>query len=153
MKSQYRFPACLWVFLCMLAVKASAQDEIFLENMTSIINAKLNDDGFKIEDLAESLNMSYSSLYRKCQALTGKNLVDYIRLIRLKRAAVLITKFGYTISEAAFAVGFNDPKYFSKCFKKQYDRSPKEFGKEASKIGIDNYLKAHNLEQFSNSVN
>ena len=129
------------------------QDEIFLENMTSIINAKLNDDGFKIEDLAESLNMSYSSLYRKCQALTGKNLVDYIRLIRLKRAAVLITKFGYTISEAAFAVGFNDPKYFSKCFKKQYDRSPKEFGKEASKIGIDNYLKAHNLEQFSNSVN
>ncbi|WMI65729.1 ATP-binding protein [Aestuariibaculum sp. YM273] len=129
------------------------QDEIFLENMTSIINAKLNDDGFKIEDLAESLNMSYSSLYRKCQALTGKNLVDYIRLIRLKRAAVLITKFGYTISEAAFAVGFNDPKYFSKCFKKQYDRSPKEFGKEATKIGIDNYLKAHNLEQFSNSVN
>ncbi|GAA4299551.1 two-component regulator propeller domain-containing protein [Aestuariibaculum suncheonense] len=129
------------------------QDEIFLENMTSIINAKLNDDGFKIEDLAESLNMSYSSLYRKCQALTGKNLVDYIRLIRLKRAAVLITKFGYSISEAAFAVGFNDPKYFSKCFKKQYDKSPKEFSKEAEKIGIDNYLKAHSLEQFSNSVN
>lgn len=129
------------------------QDEIFLENMTSIINAKLNDDGFKIEDLAESLNMSYSSLYRKCQALTGNNLVDYIRLIRLKRAAVLISKFGYTISEAAFAVGFNDPKYFSKCFKKQYDRSPKEFGKEAIKVGVDHYLKAHNLEQFSKSVN
>ncbi|MBD0833242.1 hybrid sensor histidine kinase/response regulator transcription factor [Aestuariibaculum sediminum] len=129
------------------------QDEIFLENMTNIINAKLNDEGFKIEDLAESLNMSYSSLYRKCQALTGKSLVDYIRLIRLKRAAILITKYGYTISESAFAVGFNDPKYFSKCFKKQYEKSPKEFAKEAEKIGVDNYLKKHNLEHFSSSVN
>lgn len=122
------------------------QDEIFLENMTSIINAKLNDDDFKIEDLAESLNMSYSSLYRKCQALTGKNLVDYIRLIRLKRAAVLIAKYGYNISETAFIVGFKDPKYFSKCFKKQYFKSPKEFEREARKMGVDDYLKEHDLD-------
>ncbi|WP_330097708.1 ATP-binding protein [Flagellimonas taeanensis] len=125
------------------------QDEIFLENMTSIINAKLNDDDFKIEDLAESLNMSYSSLYRKCQALTGKKLVDYIRLIRLKRAAVLITKYGYNISETAFIVGFKDPKYFSKCFKKQYNKGPKEFEREARKIGVEIYLKKHDLEHFA----
>lgn len=90
--------------------------------------------------------MSYSSLYRKCQALTGRNLVEYIKLIRLKRAIILITKYGYNVSEAAFMVGFNDAKYFSKCFKKQYKKSPKEFEKEALKIGVDKYFKNNNIE-------
>jgi signal transduction histidine kinase/ligand-binding sensor domain-containing protein/DNA-binding response OmpR family regulator len=122
------------------------QNEILLENLTSLINKKLNDKDFKIENLADSLNMSYSSLYRKCQALTGRNLVEYIKLIRLKRAIILITKYGYNVSEAAFMVGFNDAKYFSKCFKKQYKKSPKEFEKEALKIGVDKYLKNNNIE-------
>ena len=123
-----------------------SQDEIFLENMTSIINSRLDEANFKIEELADSLNMSYSSLYRKCQNLTGHSLVDYIRIIRLKKAAILITKYGYNISEVAYMVGFNDPKYFSKCFKKQYGKNPKDFWNEAKKNGVDEHFKKYNLE-------
>ena len=89
--------------------------------------------------------MSYSSLYRKCLSLTGQTLVDFVRLMRLRKGAILIAKYGHTISEVAFMVGFNDPKYFSKCFKKLYGKNPKDFLNEARETGIDEYLKKHNL--------
>lgn len=123
-----------------------SQDEIFLENMTTIINAKLNDSHFKIEDLADSLNMSHSTLYRKCQALTGKSLVDYIKEIRLKKAILLATKYNYSISEAAFTAGYSNPKYFSKCVKDEYGKSPKEVIKEAAKMGMPSFLQKYKLD-------
>ncbi|PKV52588.1 signal transduction histidine kinase [Aquimarina sp. MAR_2010_214] len=123
-----------------------SQDEIFLENLVSNINLRLDDADFKMEELAESLHMGYSSLYRKCHALTGNSLVDFVRLLRLKKAAVLITKYGYNISEASFMTGFNDPKYFSKCFKKYFKKTPIAFKKEANKIGAITYLKKHGVD-------
>ena len=120
-----------------------SQDEIFLENLVSSINLKLENANFKMEELADSLNMSYSSLYRKCQALTGQSLLDFVRLLRLKKAAILITKYGYNVSETSFKTGFNDPKYFSKCFKKHYKKTPGNFKKEAQKTDVNSYLKKH----------
>ncbi|MBA6154789.1 two-component regulator propeller domain-containing protein [Gelidibacter maritimus] len=125
-----------------------SQDEIFLENLVANINLRLEDASFKMEELAAPLNMSYSTIYRKCQALTGHTLVDFVRILRLKKAAVLITKNGFTISETAFMTGFNDPKYFSKCFKKQFKKSPLNFKNEAEKIGIDEYLNKHEVGIF-----
>tara|TARA_R110002049_G_scaffold51189_3_gene144978 strand:+ start:24158 stop:28207 length:4050 start_codon:yes stop_codon:yes gene_type:complete len=125
-----------------------SQDEVFLENLHSIVNEKLNDPSFKVDDLAEKLNMSHSSLYRKCSTLTGLSLIDYIRLQRVKKAAILLTKYGYNISEVAYMVGFNNPKYFSKCFKNQYGKTPKDFCNEAKKIGVDEHLKKHKLENI-----
>ena len=125
-----------------------SQDEIFLESMMSYISLRLEDTNFKVEDLADYLNMSYSSLYRKCLALTGQSIIDFVRSFRLKRAAILITKYGYSVSESAFLNGFNDPKYFSKCFKKQFKKTPKDFGNEAKKIGIDEYFKKHDLDNI-----
>ncbi|MEO5790050.1 response regulator, partial [Gelidibacter sp.] len=126
-----------------------SQDEIFLENLVANINLRLEDADFKIDELAIPLNMSYSSMYRKCQFLTGKSLVDFVRLLRLKKAAILITKQGYTISEAAFMSGFNDPKYFSKCFKKEFQKSPADFKKEAQKHGVDEYLAKYEVSSFT----
>ncbi|TRX51204.1 response regulator [Fulvivirga sp. M361] len=123
-----------------------SQDEVFLENLVSSINSRLDDAGFKMEELADSLNMGYSSLYRKCQSLTGHSLVDFVRLLRLKKAAILITKYGYNISEAAFMSGFNDPKYFSKCFKKEFKKTPASFKKEAQMGDVNFYLKKYELE-------
>ena len=123
-----------------------SQEDIFLESLVSAINSRIEDANFKMEELADTLNMSYSSLYRRCQALTGHSLVDFVRLLRLKKAAVVIAKYGYNISEAAFMVGFNDPKYFSKCFKKQFGKTPNSFKKEAHEEGTVNYLRKHNLE-------
>ena len=121
------------------------QDEAFLENLVGVINSKIEDPNFKMEELADALHISYSVLYRKCLALTGNGLVDLVRFIRLKKAAVVIAKYGYTISEAAYLSGFNDPKYFSKCFKKQFGKAPNTFKKEAQEIGSEIYLKKHKL--------
>ena len=126
-----------------------SQDEIFLENLVANINLKIEDSNLKIEDLAESLDMSYSSLYRKCQLLTGKSIVDFIRVVRLKKAAVLITKYGYNISQASYKAGFNDPKYFSKSFKKYFKKTPSNFRKEALKTNVQDYLARYQLENFN----
>ena len=130
------------------ATLEKSQDEQFLENLVANINLRLEDADFKIDELAIPLNMSYSSMYRKCQFLTGKSLVDFVRILRLKKAAILITKQGYTISEVAFMIGFNDPKYFSKCFKKEFKKSPADFKKEAQKFGIDEYLNKNEVGSF-----
>ncbi len=128
-------------------------DEIFLENMMSYINLRLDDPNFKMEELADALNLSYSSLYRKCMALTGQSIVDFVRLLRLKKAAILITKYGYTISETAYMVGFNDPKYFSKSFKNQFNKTPKDFKNRAlSSEDVESFLKQNKIDSatFSN---
>lgn len=123
------------------------QDEIFLKNLTTAINARMKDSNFKIESLADALNMSYSTVYRKCQTLTGHKLVDYVRLMRLKKAAVLITKYGYSVSEVAYMVGFNDPKYFSKCFKNVYKSTPKDFKSKAmSTENLEGFLKLNKID-------
>jgi DNA-binding response OmpR family regulator len=125
------------------------QDETFLEEMMYHINVRLIDSNFRMEELSDLLNVSYSSLYRKCQSLTGYNIVDLVRLMRLKRAAVLMTKYNCNISETAFRNGFNDPKYFSKCFKKQFKKTPKAFKTEAKKEGISSYLNKHQIEDIT----
>jgi len=102
-----------------------SQDEIFLEKLVGLVENNLSNPEFKLEDLSQDLNMSYSAIYRKFQALTGKKIVDFVRTMRLKKAAILIADCNYSVSEAAFLVGFNDPKYFSKCFKKEFGKNPR----------------------------
>tara|TARA_R110000868_G_scaffold93190_1_gene258062 strand:- start:27278 stop:31375 length:4098 start_codon:yes stop_codon:yes gene_type:complete len=102
-----------------------SQDEIFLEKLVGLVENHLSNPEFKLEDLSQDLNMSYSAIYRKFQALTGKKIVDFVRTMRLKKAAILIADCNYSVSEAAFLVGFNDPKYFSKCFKKEFGKNPR----------------------------
>ncbi|MFV0247454.1 MAG: two-component regulator propeller domain-containing protein [Tenacibaculum sp.] len=126
---------------------SKSPDEEFLEKLTSHINKRLEDSNFKVDELAYVINMSYSSLYRKCLSLTGYNLIDYIKIIRLKKAAILLAKYGYNISETAYRVGFNNPKYFSKSFKKQFRITPKEFKSKACNIeDIQAFLKIHSYQ-------
>lgn len=126
---------------------SKSQDEVFLEKLTSHINERLADSNFKVDELADVINMSYSSLYRKCMSLTGYSLIDYIKILRLKKAAILMVKYGYNISETAYRVGFNDPKYFSKSFKKQFNITPKEFKNKAAEIdNIEKYLKLYGVD-------
>lgn len=123
-----------------------SQDQIFLEKLNKIVNDNLNNTNFRIEELAEQINMSHSSLYRKCSSLTGMSVVDYIKQIRLKKAAILLVKYGYSISEVAYLVGFNNPKYFSNCFKAFFNKTPKKFKSEVlAHQSIDSYLKTYNI--------
>jgi AraC-like DNA-binding protein len=75
--------------------------------------------------------MSQSALYRKLKALSGFTIAEFIRGIRLKKAAQLLRSQSYTISEIAYMVGFNDLKHFRNSFKEQYKVSPSDYMKQA----------------------
>ncbi|MEN8125822.1 MAG: ATP-binding protein [Bacteroidota bacterium] len=124
------------------------KDLVFLEKLIEILNSEISNPEFKLESLSRTLNMSYSVIYKKCLKLTGKTIVDLFRLMRLKRSAILICKSGYSISEACYKVGFNDTKYFSRCFKKQFSKNPSSFKKEASNSDLDSILSKYKLNDF-----
>ena len=124
---------------------AKSKDIIFMENLIHELKDQMENPDFKLESLAKTLNMSYSVIYRKCLDITGKTLVELVRSLRIKRAALLITKHGYNISEAAYMVGYNDSKYFTKCFKEEFGQTPNYFKHEAKKISLDIFLKKYNI--------
>lgn len=122
-----------------------SKDDEFIEKLISILKNNLDNPDFKLDSITEQMNMSYSNIYRTCQKITGKSIVDLLRVLRLKKAAILIIKNKYNISEACFAVGFNDTRYFSKCFKSQFKLTPSQFRKQAETMDLDRFLKKHNL--------
>ena len=76
------------------------------------------------------MGMSRTSLFRKTKAITGKNINEYITMVKLKKAASLIKDENYTISEATFEVGFSTTKYFRQLFKKEFGVVPSEYKKK-----------------------
>ena len=88
------------------------------------------DSEFNIDSLVQEVGISRSGLFAKLKALTGMTPNDYIRLIRLRKAASLLVNEGISSSEACFQVGFSSPSYFSKCFQDQFGMSPSEFKKK-----------------------
>ena len=102
-------------------------EERFLNKVVKVIDNHLGDASFGVEQLASALNMTSMQLYRKLRGLTGYSGNEFVRLIRLKKAAQLLESTDLTISEIAYSVGFNDPAYFTRCFKKQFSKSPTEY--------------------------
>jgi AraC-like DNA-binding protein len=88
---------------------------------------RLDDQTIRVEDFASASNMSKSSLQRKMQALFGMSVNEYITLYRLKAAARIMDSEDVPVSEVGFRVGFTSHSYFSKCFKKQFGMTPREF--------------------------
>lgn len=105
-------------------------DEEFMNKVIEVIQSNITDDNFSVERMAEILCMSRSSLLRKIKILFNLSPVDFIRLIRLKKAAELIQEGKYRIGDICFMVGINSSSYFSKLFLKQFGMSPKEFEKQ-----------------------
>ncbi|GAB3044976.1 two-component regulator propeller domain-containing protein [Spirosoma pulveris] len=104
----------------------------FLEKLYTIIETKLDDTSFSVEELADQLNMSRVHLHRKLKALTGFAASDLIRNYRLKQATQLLQQ-GFNSSETAYRVGFDSPQYFAKCFREVYHMTPSEFAQKAQK--------------------
>ena len=121
-------------------LEVESPDEKFIEAVLLEIENNFEDPEFRLEELAEPLHMSYSNIYRKFQSLTDKTLVDFVRTFRLQKAISILIKHNFTISEIAFRVGFNDPKYFSKCFKKEYGKTPKQYKLEHESKRASNNL-------------
>ena len=120
-------------------VKVQSMDEEFLERVMQTIEANIDEETFNTSSLGAELNMSHSTLFRKIQYITNMSPTEFIRTVRLKRAAELIIKHFGNISEIAFEVGFSNPSYFSKCFKKAYGQTPIEYQQSNAKnlSGID----------------
>ena len=104
-------------------------DETFVKDLTDFIYAHMDNPDLDVEDLADAMGMSRSSLYRKMKAMTDLSPNDFIRLFRLKKAATLLGEGDYKVNEIAYIVGFATPSYFSKCFLKQFGVLPKDFVK------------------------
>lgn len=108
-------------------VTVASLDERFLAKLMEVVEENASDQTFGIKELTEKMNMSHSVIFRKIKSITGLTVVDYIRTFRLKKAAIILTKKKLPISEVSFMVGFSDPKYFSKCFQKEFGLSPTEY--------------------------
>jgi signal transduction histidine kinase/ligand-binding sensor domain-containing protein/DNA-binding response OmpR family regulator len=105
----------------------ASHDDIFMKEMLKIVENKMVDPNFSVEELSSDLAMSRATLYRKVLLLTGTTPVEFIKLMRLKRSAQLLKKNQMNIAEVAYQVGFNNPKYFSKLFKIEYNMLPTEY--------------------------
>lgn len=108
-------------------ISATPVDEEFISQAIEIVEKNISETEFSVEDLSRALFMSRVALYKKLLALTGKAPLDFIRVIRMKRAAQLMEKTQMTVSEIAYEVGFSNPKYFAKHFKKEYNTLPSAY--------------------------
>jgi signal transduction histidine kinase/ligand-binding sensor domain-containing protein/DNA-binding response OmpR family regulator len=108
-------------------VKITSLDEKLIQNAIRFVEQNISNPDFSVEDLSRELAMSRVHLYKKLQALTGKAPLEFIRSIRLQHAAQLLEKSQLTVSEVAYKVGFNNPKYFARYFKEEYNVLPSAY--------------------------
>nr|WP_238319369.1 response regulator [Bacteroides propionicifaciens] len=104
-------------------------DEQFLTDAVKIIENNLSDSDFNIDTYSTLLNLSKSSLYRKLKTMTSLSPNEFIRNIRLKHACQMLKDPSISISEVAYSVGFTDPRYFSTCFRNEFEMTPTEYQK------------------------
>jgi len=113
------------------AVEAAAEpspDELFLKRATDCVYQHLADSDYDRDTFAADMGASASTLYNKLRALTGMNVSNFIRSIRMKEAMRIARQAPQIrVSDLAYKVGFKDPKYFATCFKKEYGLQPSEF--------------------------
>lgn len=111
-------------------VLIESTDQDFLNRIMLIIERSFNDEDFNVNILASEVGMSTPILYKKIKALTDMTVNNFIKSVRLKRAGQLLLQQKYTVYEVAYMVGFNDSKYFSKEFTKQFGRTPSDYAAE-----------------------
>ena len=102
------------------------QDLQFIERMQQLVEENMRDEEFNIDNLAEQLNMSRSSFYRKIKGLTGMTPTNYLKTARMNQAAYLLCQ-GYRSSEVCERIGFTSTSYFAKCFRTHFGCLPKDY--------------------------
>ncbi|WNH11085.1 two-component regulator propeller domain-containing protein [Thalassobellus suaedae] len=110
------------------------KEKEFLRKLDGIILIHMREEKTSVNDIVIGIGMSRTSLFRKIKAITGKNINEYINMVKIKKAANLIKNENLSISQAAFEVGFNSPKYFRQLFKKQFGVVPSDYKKSTKNI-------------------
>jgi signal transduction histidine kinase/ligand-binding sensor domain-containing protein/DNA-binding response OmpR family regulator len=109
------------------APNIAISDEAFLEKLQDLVEVNLSDIDFKVPNMHQPFGMSSSAFFRKVKQLTNMSPVEYVKNVRINRAALLLVKKELSISEIAFNTGFSDQSYFGACFKKQIGMTPTEY--------------------------
>ncbi|NGM61046.1 response regulator [Sphingobacterium sp. SGG-5] len=105
----------------------TSPDETFLAEAIAAVEENISNPDFNVSMFIDQMNTSRTVIYTKLKALTGQNLSTFIRTIRLKKAAMLLTQTNMNISQIAYEVGFNDLKYFRESFKELFSMTPSEY--------------------------
>jgi len=105
----------------------TSPDEKFLKKVMDFIDKNMEESTLNVEEMGKEVGMSRVTLYRKIKALTNQTAIEFIRSVRLKRAAQLLEQNKLNVNEVAYLVGFIDVDYFRKCFKEQFGYTPKEY--------------------------
>ncbi|MCG9972847.1 hybrid sensor histidine kinase/response regulator transcription factor [Christiangramia crocea] len=103
------------------------KEKEFLTELNYIILTHISEGTDNVEMISQDIGMSRTSLYRKLRAITGLNINEYIRNLKIEKAAKLIKNENFSVSQASYEVGFNNIKYFRKIFKEKYGKTPREF--------------------------
>ena len=109
------------------AVTVTLADELFLRQCIEVVEKNLSDPHFDVKEFVEIIGVNRGQLHRRLGSITGQHTSEFIRTIRLKKAARLLRKNSNAVAQISYEVGFNDPSYFTKCFKKQFDRTPSDY--------------------------
>ena len=108
-------------------IEVESQDEKFLNKIVRIIEDHISDSDLNVNALCEWSGISNKQIYRKLKQMTGMTPVEYIKSIRMKKAAMLLQQKKFTVAEVMYMVGFSNHSYFSKCFQTEFGKTPKEY--------------------------
>ena len=111
-------------------IQMNSMDSIFMEKVTEYLEAEISNSLYGVEELAYSVGLSRSQLFRKVKAITNLTPNEFIRSFRLHRAMDLLKQQSASVSEVAYETGFQNPSYFSKVFHEQFGQSPSAVLKE-----------------------
>jgi signal transduction histidine kinase/ligand-binding sensor domain-containing protein/DNA-binding response OmpR family regulator len=115
------------VYLMPGKVTSNALDQEFLQKAIDYVVSNLQDPQLGVDSVASLFNLGRMQVYRKIKALSGKSLVEFIRMVRMKQAIKLMDSHRLTLSEIAFEVGFNSASYFTRTFKDEFGKTPSEY--------------------------
>ncbi|OQP44553.1 hybrid sensor histidine kinase/response regulator [Niastella yeongjuensis] len=125
-------------FASQIAVKTTdvnleCPNQRFVQDALTIVEKNISNADFSVEELSRALLLSRAAVYKRLFVLTGKTPIEFIRSVRLQRAAQLLAKSKMTVAEVAYETGFNNPKYFSKYFKVEFGKLPSAWQADARK--------------------
>lgn len=118
-------------------IEVVSMDDQLIQKAVALVELHIEDPLLSVEFLSKELGMSRVHLYKKLQSLTGKSPIEFIRLIRLQRAAQLLQKSQLSVSEIAYKVGYNNAKYFAKQFKAEFEVLPSEYASKTQSLTSD----------------
>ncbi|HLP06197.1 MAG TPA: ATP-binding protein, partial [Paludibacter sp.] len=119
-------------------ITITSLDEQLVQKALALIECNMGNGDYSVQQLSQDLAMDRTVLYKKLQSITGLAPLEFIRSIRIKRAAALLTQGKYPVAEVAEMVGFNTQKYFSRYFKEAFGATPSQYVQQFNENAVNN---------------